>query len=126
MSRLEVCHEGELADGDRRVVETPDGDEIGVLNVDGEYYAISNQCAHMGGPVCKGKVQGALVGEYTGPGERINESFSDDLAIACPWHGWDYDLETGVHLGDDDISLPTYDVVVDDGRIYVELSSADE
>lgn len=118
--RVRVCAAADLEEGDRRLIEV-DGQEIGVLNVDGELYAISNVCAHMGGPVCEGKVQGKLVGEYVGPGKRVEESFSDELAIACPLHGYEYDLETGVHLGVDDISVPTYDVVVEDGDVYVEV-----
>lgn len=116
--RVRVCPVDELDSGDRTIVEL-DGREVGVLNVGGEYYAISNECAHRGGPVCDGKVQGALVGEYRGPGQRVDESFSKDLAIACPLHGWEYDLATGVHLGDDDVSIPTYEVVVDGGTIYI-------
>lgn len=118
--RVHVCAAEDLPVGERRVVEHG-GLEIGVINHEGEYYAISNTCAHMGGPVCKGRVHGALVGEYTGPGERVVEYYSDDPAIACPWHGWEYDLATGVHLGDDDIRLPTFDVVVEDGDLYVEV-----
>ena len=118
--RVYVCEAEDLGEGERRIVDTPDG-EVGVLNVDGEFYAISNVCAHMGGPVCEGKVGAALVGEYRGPGERIDEDFSDDLAIACPLHGWEYDLATGAHLGDDDIRIPTYDVIVDGGSLYVDV-----
>lgn len=119
-NRVRVCATEELGEGDRRVIEV-DGQEIGVLNVDGELYGISNVCAHMGGPVCKGKVQGTLRGEFLGPGKRVNEYFEDESAIACPLHGWEYDLETGVHLGDDDIRIPTYDVVTEDGYVYVEV-----
>jgi nitrite reductase/ring-hydroxylating ferredoxin subunit len=120
MTRVRVCAEDELEAGDHHVVEHG-GHEIGVVNVDGDLYGISNVCAHMGGPVCEGKVQGALVGEYQGPGKRVNEYFSDDPAIACPLHGWEYDLASGVHLADDDIQIPTYDVVVEDGDVYVEV-----
>ena len=116
---VRVCDVAELHDGERRMVEV-DGREVGVLNVEGDYYAIANTCAHMGGPVCEGKVQGALKGEFLGPGKRVNEYFADELAIACPWHGWEYDLATGEHLGDDDIRIPTYDVVVEDGTVFVE------
>lgn len=119
--RIEVCSIDELQDGDRIIRETPSGIEIAILNVDGEYYAIGNQCAHMGGPVAKGKVQGTLVGEYVEPCERVNEYFAEEPAIACPWHGWEYDLETGVHLGDETIRIPTFDVTVEEGSLFVEL-----
>lgn len=117
---FEVASVDELQPGERMIV-TVDGQSIGVFNVDGEYHAILNRCQHEGGPVCDGKVQDALVGEYLGPGERVKETFSDTPAIACPWHGWEYDLTTGDHLGDPDVSLPTFEVAVRDGMVCLEL-----
>lgn len=118
--RVRVGSADDFGPGERRIVEC-DGQEIGVLNVDGEYYAVENECAHMGGRVCKGRIGDALEAEFVEPGERVEEYFADEPAITCPLHGWEYDLETGVHLGDDDISIPVYDVVVEDGAVYVEL-----
>lgn len=119
--REAVCSIEELRKNERLVHESANNAEIAVFYVDGQIYAISNVCAHMGGPICKGKVQGALIGEFTEPGERIQESFSDELAVACPLHGWEYDLRSGVHLGDDSVQLPTYDVVVEGGTVYLEV-----
>lgn len=118
--QIEVASTEELEPGERTLV-TVEGKSVGVFNIEGEYYAILNKCLHEGGPVCEGKVQGALVGEYDGPGERVREHFSDTPAIACPWHGWEYDLTTGDHLGDPEVSLPTFDVEVDDGTVYLDL-----
>lgn len=54
-------------------------------------------------------------------GERTKETLTEDEHVAvCPWHGWTYDLRTGLHTGDDSVSLPTFDVVVEDGVVYVE------
>jgi nitrite reductase/ring-hydroxylating ferredoxin subunit len=117
---VEVAPEEELGPGERRIVEV-DGRSVGVFNVDGEFYAVANECAHEGGPVCTGRLHGALVGTYEGPGERVRERFSDTPAIACPWHGWEYDLTTGDHLGDPAVSLPSYDVVVEDGVVHLDL-----
>lgn len=119
--RIAVCDETDLEPGDRLNYATDAGIEIALFNVDGTLYAISNRCAHMGGPICQGKVQGALKGEFVEPGRRVREYFADEPAVACPLHGWEYDLETGVHLGVDDIQLPTYNVAVEDGTIYLEL-----
>lgn len=120
-AREAVCSVEDLGPGDRIRYETATGQEVAVFNFEGEIYAISNTCAHFGGPICKGKVQGTLVGEFQEPGERIKESFSDKPAVACPLHGWEYDLETGVHLGDDSISIPTYETVVEDGTVFVRV-----
>lgn len=117
--RVRVAPESAFESTDRKIVEV-DGEEVGVIKYDGEYYAISNACSHRNGPVCDGTVQGSLVGEFVAPGERVEERFSDDPSIACPWHGWEYDLETGRHLGDPAVSIETYDVVIEDGTIYIE------
>lgn len=122
-SLVRVCEVPELPEGERTLVEVEEV-IVGVLNVDGEYYAIENECAHQGGPVCDGSVRPELVGEFVAPGERVQESHGERSVIACPWHGWEYDLETGRHLGVEDISLRTYEVIEDDGVLYVEKSAS--
>ena len=118
--RVHVGAVDEIGPGECAVVEI-DGREIGVRNVDGELYAIDNHCPHRGGPVCsEGSVRGALEADWPGPGERSEEYYADRPAIACPWHGWEFDLETGVHLGDSTVSVPTYAVTVEDGEVFVE------
>jgi nitrite reductase/ring-hydroxylating ferredoxin subunit len=122
--RVEVAPEDEFEPGERRLLSV-EGRSIGVFNVDGEYFAIENRCAHDTGPVCEGQVHNALVGEYDGPGSRVRESFDGAPSIACPWHGWEYDLNTGVHLGTDDIAIRTFDVEIIDGTVCVITGTAD-
>ena len=77
-------------DGERRIVEVG-GRSIGVFRVGESFYGIRNRCPHQGGPLCLGHVLGDAVAD--GPGSaRIS---SDPLRIACPWHGWEYDLDSG-------------------------------
>ncbi|WP_144900776.1 Rieske (2Fe-2S) protein [Halobellus captivus] len=116
---VEVGPESEFEDGDHAIVEVGRA-EVGVIKAEGEFYALRNQCPHDGGPVCKGNVQRELVGEFTGTGERIDQHYSDNCIVSCPWHGWSFELETGKHIGDDRIRVPTYDVVVEDGVVYVD------
>ena len=44
-----------------------------------------------GRALCLGHLLGDAVADAPGSA-RISE---DPLRIACPWHGWEYDLETG-------------------------------
>jgi len=120
MTRVPVCAREELADGERTLVEA-DGAEIAVIAHDGDLYAVSNTCLHDGGPICRGSVHGALAREMTPAGERDREYFTDRPAVACPWHGWEYYLDTGEHVGDSNLALPTYGVVVEDGDVFVEV-----
>lgn len=121
---VEVTTVDEFEDGDREIVRY-EGAEIGVLNVEGSFYAVLNECRHDGGPVCTGAVSKRLVGDFTEPGTRVDRHYTDEPVISCPWHGWSYDLETGTHLGDDDICLPTFDVVVKDGTVYLDVSGVE-
>lgn len=76
--------------GERRIVEVG-GRSIGVFRVGENFYGIRNRCPHQGGPLCLGHLLGDAVADEPGRA-RISE---DALRIACPWHGWEYDLDSG-------------------------------
>ena len=106
-------------DGDHRLVQIGRA-EVGVIRSDGDFYAFRNQCPHDGGPVCTGNVHRKLVADFRGPGQRVGKDYAEEKVLSCPWHGWSFDLETGRHVGDRSIVLPSYDVVVEDGVVYVD------
>jgi nitrite reductase/ring-hydroxylating ferredoxin subunit len=76
--------------GDRRIVEVG-GRSIGVFRVGESFYGIRNRCPHQGGPLCLGHLLGDAVADSPGSA-RLS---ADPLRIACPWHGWEYDLDSG-------------------------------
>ena len=46
--------------------------------------------------------------------------FSDEhVHIVCPWHGYEYNLQTGRHPGNKNVRLKPYKVKVDRGDVYV-------
>ncbi len=59
---------------DKKLVVVGD-QEILICKVDGDYYAISNKCPHMGGSLYKGRLENGIV--------------------TCPKHGSKYDAKTG-------------------------------
>ncbi len=85
-----VCKVGELADGERVIMDI-NGRSVGVFNVGGEFYALRNMCPHEGAELCRGTITGmnlpGKVGEY--------EWVRDGEIIRCPWHGWEFDIKTG-------------------------------
>lgn len=117
-NRFAVCDVKDLPPGERLLVEVDDRDgvdsdradladaEICLFNVDGDLFALGARCAHRGGPICKG--------------DRTDE------IVVCPWHGWEYDIETGAHLGAADARLPSYPVAIEDGTVYLAMESSIE
>jgi len=74
-----------------RLLVNIEGREVGIFNVDGTYRAILNRCPHRGGELCKGDVLGLVESEYPG---QVTLDDSKKF-IVCPWHGWEFDMETG-------------------------------
>jgi nitrite reductase/ring-hydroxylating ferredoxin subunit len=110
----------EFGEGIRVILR--DGDvEIGVLKHRNRFHAFANTCAHMGGPVCEGIVVGK-VETLVGPdGRETGRRFADEHPhLVCPWHAWEYDLETGECVADRRLRLRRYEVRVDSDRVYVE------
>ena len=94
-NRFEICPATELAPGDRRI-ETLGGFSVGVFNVDGDYYAMKNDCPHQRAPLCEGKLTGTNTSDS--PGEYDWER--DGQIVTCPWHGWEFDVTTGESVFD--------------------------
>ena len=89
-----------------RVVEV-NGRPVGVISVGEEFFAISDRCPHMGASMCAGSVSGTFVA--AAPQELVYGM--DDRVIRCPWHGWEFDLESGRSLLEPDrVGLKTYRV----------------
>lgn len=105
-----------LADGACTIVRVG-GFEVGVFRVGDHYRAWRNVCPHGGAPVCRGTVEGTMLpsGVYQ---YRLDEN---KLALRCPWHGWEYDLETGEHLTDKTIRLKEYPVITRSDGVFVLL-----
>jgi nitrite reductase (NADH) small subunit len=120
MARVFVCKDGELKDGDVRIVSAGTS-EIGVYRHAGQYYAYRNHCVHQGGPACEGVKIGKVVEILNSDRGYAGEVFDDsDPHIVCPWHGWEYRLLTGENAVDPKIKLKRYEVVHSGGVIYVD------
>ena len=90
MPRYVVAMAGEIAPGDRKIVDVADR-AVGIFNIDGEFFALRNRCPHQGGPVCTGRLAGFV--DATRPGE-YRYSRSGEI-LRCPWHGWEFDVKNG-------------------------------
>jgi len=106
----------ELPEGARRIVQFGTA-SIGVFNVKGEFYAIRNFCPHEGAELCLGVLTGTnkptdRCGEYQWEREGTD--------LRCPWHAWEFDLETGTSLFDSKLRVKTYQTSIRQGELWVE------
>lgn len=121
----ERIHVGSLDDfeEDAPVRLEVEGREICIVNDGESVYALGNRCQHRLGPLHKGEVANE-VGEdieNAPSGQRPELVYEDNKVLVCPWHGWEYDLATGKHAGDDDYGVPSYNVTVDGNDVFVTL-----
>ncbi|MGN6359529.1 MAG: Rieske (2Fe-2S) protein [Thermomicrobiales bacterium] len=114
--RWPVATIDEIAPGGRKLIEIK-GHSIGVFNVNGTFVAALNSCPHELAPVCLGRVGGTTL--TSAPGEYCWGRQGEILA--CPWHGWEFDLLTGEALADRKYRLRRYPVSVEDGTVFVTL-----
>jgi nitrite reductase/ring-hydroxylating ferredoxin subunit len=107
-------------DEDVRIIVSHRNSEIGVFRWGGAYYAFTNRCLHQGGPVCEGlvigKVETVLDDGKRDMGRRFSKS---TMHLVCPWHAWEFDIESGQCAADRRLRLHKFDVKVEDDRVFV-------
>ena len=118
MAEVLVGKTTEIKEGDRRIVATPKG-EVGVFFVGGKFRAYSNVCAHSGGPACEGILVKRTVDFIADDRTYQGQGHGGEMHFACPWHGWEYELETGECVGDRRIKLKRFEVVQRGDSVYV-------
>jgi 3-phenylpropionate/trans-cinnamate dioxygenase ferredoxin subunit len=109
---------GSVADvrRDGRLVARVNGREVGVVSDggNGSLYGIRNRCPHHGGPLCLGRVGERVEGD---PGVY---ALSGRRTLRCPWHGWEFDLETGECLDEPSLRTAVYPVRVEGDRVFLQ------
>ncbi|MAS37414.1 MAG: 2Fe-2S ferredoxin [Anaerolineaceae bacterium] len=113
--KVAVAQVSELPVGASKRIQL-NGRSIGIYNVKGTFVAILNFCPHAWAPVCEGRVTGTTL--PSAPGEyqwgRAGE------ILACPWHGWEFDLLSGQCLSDKR-RLHRYPLSIEDDVIYIKV-----
>jgi nitrite reductase/ring-hydroxylating ferredoxin subunit len=100
---IRVASIGEIPVGESRLFEIA-GHQIAIFNVGGHLHAIDNVCPHQGGPLAEGELDGCIV--------------------TCPWHGWTYDVTTGISPDAAEVHVPRFAVRVDGDDVSVDLGTA--
>jgi len=80
-----------------------EGTRVALARVGDNVYACGDRCAHRGGSLSEGRLSG--------------------VRLACPLHGWMYDIRTGecVFPGRD-ARVPSYKVRVHGGDVWIDLT----
>lgn len=75
---------------------------FGLFKVSGRIYCIDGKCTHLGGPLCKGRLDGAVV--------------------QCPWHGSRFDVRTGAVVSPPARTpVQAYAVTIEAGNVWADL-----
>ena len=126
MREVNVGPASELSDPGRKLIGF-DNFEVAVFKVGGEFFAYLNHCPHMGGPACQGKMM-AKVEEVIAP-DRTSKGMmfsKEKLQVVCPWHGFEFDIRTGIHPGNSRARLRKVKVAVTDGDVVITVPDARE
>ena len=95
-----IANKSEIPTGQGKIFEI-DGNSIAIWNLSGNFYAFQSVCPHRGGPVGEGEMEGNV--------------------ITCPWHGWSFDVTTGVSPINPAAKLTCYQVQVEGEQIKVNF-----
>ncbi|HEY7026242.1 MAG TPA: Rieske 2Fe-2S domain-containing protein [Gemmatimonadales bacterium] len=96
---VEVCAVNDIREG-RAKIALVSGERIAVFRYEGQISCVSNVCQHQNGPLGEGKIV--------------------DGCITCPWHGYQYRPDTGASPPPFTEKIPTFNVRVRDGRVFVD------
>ncbi len=120
LQATELHHVGRVMDFRDKTVRlvSVGGREIGVFRFGTRFRAVRNVCPHKGAPVCLGRVGGAML--PSDPGELVYGL--EGSVLRCPWHQWEFDLNTGrVLFREERRHLTLYPVVRRGQEVYVKL-----
>ena len=67
----------------------------------GEVHAIENSCPHVGAP--------------------LDNGILEEKELSCLWHGWKFDLETGLSTSCPGVSIKVYPVKIEQNTVFVGL-----
>jgi len=101
-----VADVDELPEGRVKTV-TAGTHSMALTHIDGQFTAMDNRCPHQGGPLGEGSIERGEGGQCW---------------LRCPWHGWDFDPQTGLSPGGhEDSGQHLFPLEVRDDGIYVGL-----
>jgi nitrite reductase/ring-hydroxylating ferredoxin subunit len=113
--RYELFAAAELAPGTMRAATAGSISVVVIRTPDGQLHALRNVCSHMGAKLSDGLVHQASEADPAG-----GYCLSDEFVISCPWHGFEFSVDTGRCLADARHRARTYAVTQEGDMIVLE------
>ena len=96
---VDACAVNDIREGRAKIVLVS-GERVAVFRYNGKVSCVSNVCQHQNGPLGEGRIV--------------------DGCITCPWHGYQYQPDSGSSPPPFTEKIPTFNVRVLEGRVYVD------
>ena len=96
---VDACAVADISENRARIV-CISGERVAIFKYEGKISAVSNVCQHQNGPLGEGKIVAGC--------------------ITCPWHGYQYVPQTGASPPPFVEKVPTFNVRVKNGRVWVD------
>lgn len=103
MQYIKVAALNDLLPGSQKIVKVKNAKVALIRQDNGKITAIGNACLHKGGPLGLGCITKKEDGTY----------------ITCPWHGWEYNVETGKAPEGYHDQQAVYDVQIEDDDVLI-------
>ena len=100
-----VAMVGDIPEGEGRAFEFNDR-LVAVFFENGDYHAIDDMCPHMGASLASGHLE--------------------DGAVACPWHGWRFDVQDGSWCDNRRLKIDAFDVRVVGNEIQIAARESNQ
>lgn len=98
--REKVAHVNDIPEGKAKLITLKNGVEIALFHCRNQFFALGNECPHMGAPLAEGEL--------------------NSCTITCPWHGWQFDVTSGVCTDGGWENAISYKVEVINEFIYID------
>ncbi len=98
---VKVCAAGDVGEGKMKLVNA-NNKPVVIANAGGKFYAFQQKCTHKGGP--------------------LDEGILSEKTVTCPWHGAEFDIETGNALSGPAMGdLAVYKVIIKGNDVFVDV-----
>ncbi|MGE0733384.1 MAG: non-heme iron oxygenase ferredoxin subunit [Alphaproteobacteria bacterium] len=103
---VRLCSAGEVEAGGMRKVDVPGHAPLAIYNIDGQFYVTEDTCTH-------------------GQSSLAEDGTLDGFTIECSFHYGSFDVRTGKVIASPCRDpIKTYTVVIKDGAVFADLTSA--